>query len=242
MGGQSTVTHTHAIRVGPRARARGRAGCSPGRVDRHAPGATGGRAHKLTLRSQSSGPAPRARRVDAARRWRRGSSFTGWPHFVTGVRCSLGTCGALLPRRRDAIRDGHGRAEINYMLRHALFFHSERPRHSRRLRPISYLGAARFTVTVFRAPCAGRVRARSARGGMSRPTVGVRVFSTHGVFVRASLASPPAPPVRRPARTGTRRRGAGRARPLALQATRPKGERQTRFTGASPSLRPLVAA
>ena len=140
------------------------------------------------------------------------------------------------------IRDGHGRAEINFMLRHALFFHSERPRHSRRLRPISYLGAARFTVTVFRAPCAGRVRARSARGGMSRPTVGVRVFSTHGVFVRASLASPPAPPVRRPARTGTRRRGAGRARPLALQATRPKGERQTRFTGASPSLRPLVAA
>lgn len=94
MGEQSTVTHTHAIRVGPRARARGRAGCSPGRVDRHAPGdGTGGRAHKLTRRSRSSGPAPRARRVDAARRWRRGSSFTGWPHFVTGVRCSLGIGG-----------------------------------------------------------------------------------------------------------------------------------------------------
>ena len=242
MGGQSTVTHTHAIYAWDPAPARAgvQAAC-PGRVDRHAPGdGTGGRAHKLTRRSRSSGPAPRARRVDAARRWRRGSSFTGWPHFVTGVRCSLGTCGRAA--EVATIRDGHGRAEINYMLRHALFFHSERPRHSRRLRPISYLGAARFTVTVFRAPCAGRVRARSARGGMSRPTVGVRVFSTHGVFVRASLASPPAPPVRRPARTGTRRRGAGRARPLALQATRPKGERQTRFTGASPSLRPLVAA
>ena len=53
------------------------------------------------------------------------------------------------------------------------FFHSERPRHSRRLRPISYLGAARFTVTVFRAPCAGRVRAlASVRARCEPPDAG----------------------------------------------------------------------
>ena len=177
-----------------------------------------------------------------------GGSFTGcWPHFVC-VRCGLA---CSIPRFdiRNAIhitfarRGGWLPRELDAPPR--TFFHSERPRHSRRLRP----GQLSWCCSVYRdrVPRAMRgpgVRARSGARCAARPTVrgaSARVYSRHTASQNFSRV-PPAPPVRRPARNGTRRRGAGRARPLALQATRPKGERQTRFTGASPSLRPLVAA